>query len=366
MRSLLMVITLGCGMVGQVHLRAQEPSPLIQEVLAKHKAARELIRTLSATVRVEATHPKREVLGEGEYWRDGNTVRVRRDTPSGSIIDYRISDGEVRQIVTPGTNKNYEHAGLPGRARRQGVHGFGTRTDAYYELLLTQKDSDGHLYHLEDLISMAVTDLAAKKRRLDGVDCVALSFSATNKNGTSTEFTYWLNPARNYLVQRIDSSSNTGYSSVRSVVAWVEPIPGVIIPASSETTSYDEGELKHRRTAVLSGVVVNEPIPASVMALPPLPRGSLLTDDILGVRGYVDSSWRPIGKMEKYSGEMVISGSTGPDAAEHTSQSQSEPTSTGEWIVIVSLGVLIAGLGVLGYRRYQQAKARRTSEGDAL
>lgn len=367
MRSLLIAtcFAFSYGMVGQVHLRAQEPSPLIQEVLAKHKAARESIRTLSATVRVEATHPKREVLGEGEYWRDGNTVRVRRHATGGGFIDYRISGGEVRVVTTLSQDQVHNKQGIVGAASRTSEDDFPTRTDVYYEMLLSLKSPDGNFADLEELIAASTSKVEVATRHLDGDECVAIAFALVSKTGSQSQYTYWLARSKNYLIQQIDCIRDKQYAYKRKITSWDEPIPGVIVPIASELTALKDGKIWDGRTAVLSGVVVNEPIPASVMALPPLPRGSLLTDKIAGVQGNVDANWRPIGKMKPYAPVVLPPQTVSPDAAEHTTQSTTEPTSTGDWIVLASMGLLIAGLGVLGYRRYHQARSRRASAGDA-
>jgi hypothetical protein len=231
-------------------------------------------------------------------------------------------------------------------------------------MLLSLKSPDGNFADLEELIAASTSKVEVATRQLDGDECVAIAFALVSKTGSQSEYIYWLARSKNYLIQQIDCIRDRQYAYKRKITSWDEPIPGVIVPIASELTALKDGKIWDGRKAILSGVVVNKPIPASVMALPPLPRGSLLTDKIAGVQGNVDANWQPIGKMKPYVPVVLPSQAVRLDAAEHTTQSTTEPTSTGTWIVLASLGLLIAGLGVLGYRRYQQAKSCRASAGD--
>src|SRR5438045_2800071 len=89
----------------QGNAKAREVSPLLDQVRAAHKSALQAIRTMSATFRVEVASPKHKELIEGKYWRDGNTVRVHYNGVRGGRIDYRVSAGEVRQVITLSTDR---------------------------------------------------------------------------------------------------------------------------------------------------------------------------------------------------------------------------------------------------------------------
>src|SRR4051794_2548654 len=72
---------------------------LVARVREGHRAARESIRTLTASVTVEDVHPTRGVTARARYWRSGDVARVQQGEEGSGTEDYLRKGGEIRQVV---------------------------------------------------------------------------------------------------------------------------------------------------------------------------------------------------------------------------------------------------------------------------
>src|SRR5262249_19768017 len=71
--------------------RGEDPADLLSLVRARHRAARESIRTFSADVIKRLTVPEERFITGGTYWRSFNTVRVQEYPPgTGNIEDHLL------------------------------------------------------------------------------------------------------------------------------------------------------------------------------------------------------------------------------------------------------------------------------------
>ena len=319
--------------------RAQS-DPTIESVQAAHAAARRSIRTLSAVVKVELIKPEPKLLGAGKYWRVGDQVRVHEEGLAGSMIDYPVMGGELRRIITPGQ----AGARPPAHAARMTEVDYVTRTNAFEEMLNVLASPDGKPIDLDALSNRAASGVAVKRERHDGENFVVLSLSVASSRGPLTDYKIMHSIAKNYLIQWVEAvpDQNPDNKFVSEVTKWLEPVPGVFLPSEVVSTAYKKRDVIQSRVSTLSDVVVNQPIVAGMMALPRLPQGSFLKDDIAGVSGLVDSNWKPIGTMtptpKLYPAPPQRSTT---DTTEFAAQTASEPRSAGFWILISSCGLLI-------------------------
>jgi hypothetical protein len=330
-----------------------QDATLVQQVLAGHNAARQSIRTLSASLRVEQLKPEHRLLAAGTYWRIGDEVRVHQQGLEGSTIDYRVAGGEVRQVTLPG------RAGTtpPGLAQRLTEQDFTTRTNLFAEMQLVLADADGKPRDLGALLADASAGVTAGRERLGDDECVTLSFSVASRRGPLTRFKLWHVPSKNYLIRRVEAVPEQApdITFVSEITAWFEAAGGVIVPTTAKSESFHKGKLVHSRLSSVTDLRVNEPIDRAVMALPKLPAGSVLRDDIARVTGKVDSNWRPIGPLEPTRPMMAPPQPAASASEGYTSQSSSEPVSVGFVILVASGSLLVIALAVYGYRRYRLA-----------
>lgn len=339
-------------LLGPSGAAAQDAAALVGQVRAGHSSAVQSIHTLSATVRVELRKPEQRLLGAGKYWRVGNEVRVHQDGVEGSTIDYRVAGGEVRQVTLPGPNSS----GQPGHASRMSEQDLTTRTNAFKEMLLVLADPDGQPRDLDAMLASASSGVTTNHRSLDGDDCILLSFSVASRRGPVTKYTLWHVPAKNYLIKRLEAVTGGAEDDkfASAVTAWAEPVPGVLVPTAVRSDHYRSGSVVQSRTSVLTDVVVNAPIAPATMALPAPRNGSVWKDDIAGVSGKVDSNWKPIGPLTAAPKQYIVPGqSAAPGSAEYTSQSTSEPKSTGFWVLVASGAFLLLTISVIAYRRFR-------------
>src|SRR5260370_20246510 len=77
---------------------ADDQGDLLAMVRAGHRAARESIRSISATVSLEETFPQKEFIRSGKYWRSLDTVRVQEGHGGRTSDEYLMKDSKIRHV----------------------------------------------------------------------------------------------------------------------------------------------------------------------------------------------------------------------------------------------------------------------------
>jgi hypothetical protein len=268
-----------------------------------------------------------------------------------------MSGGEIRRLGRFWTKGQSVPNGVASRYNADTFFGSG---DVWREMLIELTGPGGGQLSLDRMLDAAEGSVRANREVLDGRDCVRLRHTHTIGKTTKEQVTQWHDVGRNYLISKIvveypnDREDSRG---VLQVTDWTEPIPGVIFPTQVRAEHTSKGAVYSATVTTLSNVVINKPVPASALALPSPPRGTVLSDHIDNLEGPIDSDWKPIGKLKTLSQQPILRPQEAPRAqpAEST-QSGSEPTSSARWVLIGSVAILLTVAGLVIGRRVRAAR----------
>ncbi len=310
---------------------------LVGRVRDEHRAARESIRTLSATVTFERVYPTQGVSARAKYWRSGDVVRIQEGEEGAGTEDYLLKDGEIRQV-----GRAWAKGGLKVSAVRRAASSPFAFCDAWREMMIEMNGPGLTRLSLDRFLEDADGPISADRVTLDGRPCVRLRFSQIHPMGVKYNITQWFDIGHNYLIRKAvaENPASPPSRSVAEVTDFIEPEPGVVLPVRVKSDHYTDGELKQTRVVTLTDVVVNRPVKATAFALPAIPSGTELRDSITMRMGRVDSNWNWIGATKELPPPLIKLGSAdpaNPDAAPSTS----EPPSTARLVLLVSATVII-------------------------
>jgi hypothetical protein len=331
---------------------AADKPDLVSVVREGHRAARQFIRTFSASVTDKITFEKQgiTVIATAKYWRTFDTARIREKQGSATA-DILLKDGEIRQVgraMEPRSKKDYYSV-----KRRTAVE-ILAQCDVWTKMLIDFPGPDGGHYDFDRSLEFAKGQPRASRVKEDGHNSIRLTMNCVSTTGIEYYVTLWHDVDRNYLVWK-KTATNDRYSnrSENEILEFVEPVPGVFIPTKCSGQWFGEdGELASREEITLSDIEVNKPIPASVFQLPAIPSGTLLDDHIRGVRYPINENWQPIGPERPIPGLAVVSKSDQASSDYH-SQSTSEAKPLSRLLVPVSLVILVTACICLIYRHYR-------------
>lgn len=323
---------------------------LLSLARAGHRAARESIHSLSATVTVENTFPKQPKLTQtGRYWRSFDVVRIQENVGGGSE-DYLLKNSEIRQVGQgAGPQPGQMHYG----AARKATTEFLSRVDVWRAMMIDFGGPNGGCYDLDRFLDFAKEPPRANRERKDGRDCIRIDIRLVSNTGVENDITLWHDIARNYLVCKemmVDKTSS--YKSGGNISEFAEPLPGLFVPIKYHGEYFRGDELICMIDITLSDLQVNKPIPKSMFQLPAIPSGTELLDHIQGKRYPIDANWQPIGTsqplvIQRFPGKSDNLGS------EYHSQSTAEARSFSWWLVTGSLMVLVSACVYSIYRRFR-------------
>ena len=122
---------------------------LVRLVRDGHRAARESIRTLSATVTIEEMLPKRGVREQGRYWRSGTTAHLQQGREGGHTHDALMKGGEIRIVGRTWAAGKQTPTGTA--LRQPSTASFGI-CDAWGEMLIELNGPDGAQLDLDRIL----------------------------------------------------------------------------------------------------------------------------------------------------------------------------------------------------------------------
>ena len=325
---------------------------LVTRVREGHRAARESIRTLTATITVDQIQPNQQALNRGRYWRSGNKARIQDGREGVHTEDLLMSNGELRHV---GRHWVDNKTTLTAVARRYpGTEMFGS-CDAWREMLIEMTGPEGGQLDLDRMLETTDGPVKADHDTLDGRACIRLRYSHTYRNGLKERATQWHDIGRNYLICKVlveYPDSPTSSRGIMQVKDYIEPSPGVVFPIRVQRDHYRNGELSSATVTTLSDVVVNQPVSAAALALPALPPGTVLKDYIDNKEGPIDSDWKPLGPMKPLAPRPVPPVEKAPTAQPtETAPSTAEPVSSARWVIAGSVAVLLVAVLLAVARR---------------
>lgn len=307
---------------------------LLARVRAAHAAA------AAALVPIELTYESRYANGTitpGEYFEDHKCIRTaewRRE----AFLETRTSDG--RSLTIYHNNKN------------AGVHAYWAPAfgNGKFQLLL-------HFYRQFDhgIIECAPVDVilsgphqmhACAWDQVDGRKMVRLELTVS-----TLRYTWWLDPAVNFLVRRstVDSPRNRR-KAFKEVKEFKDLGDGVFMPM--EAHFVPEGQSTPEVIIRVTGVRVGGPIAAEKFELT-VPAEYRVWDSI-AKKGFIvapDGSWQD----DRLPGRPTASGSAPtrplPAPTDRPRPTQAESADWTMWLLSGAAGLVAAGLSLLAWRR---------------
>jgi hypothetical protein len=322
--------------------RAQDPPDLLDDVVSRHRAAVESIRSFSCkhTVKEEYADGRVTVTAPGEYWRAGDDVRAKWRTGDkwcdGLISDMRVvtlsgavgrkataasiapDRGTALGVADPWVNAPFVFFAAPGKA---------TRPMAFWDLLL-QHEAKG-----------------AKRVREGQEEAVVVEVEISPSIRE-----YWFDPRHNYLIKKVVARSDQS-SATSEVVRFKEAAPGVFFPEAVVLKSYRAGNLLSTRTTTFSDVRVNAPMPDRMFRLD-LPANTEVHDLIQGKKYVTDAAGRPTGAGEDLPHPPPPRAPAAQPRIPRP-ETKSEPTHWTELVLPASLGILAIGVGAWVIQRWR-------------
>lgn len=297
---------------------------LVGRVRQEHRAARESIRSLSATVTFGMDFPSQVVNARAKYLRSGDVVRIQEGEEGAGTEDYLLKGGEIRQV-----GRTWAKGGVKVSAGKLAGSGPLAYCDAWREMMIEMQGPGLSRLSLDRILEDADGPVSADRVTLDGRPCVRLRFSQAFPMGVKYNVTQWHDIGYNYLIRKAvaENPASPPSRSVSQVTDFIEPEPGIVLPVRVKSDFYTDGELKQTKVVTLTDVVINKPVPAASLALPPIPSGIELQDKITMRVGRVDSNWNWIGSTRELPPPLIKLGSSDP-ADPDAAPSTAEPTST--------------------------------------
>lgn len=329
---------------------------LASQVREGHRAARESIRTLTATVTYETVHPTPGVIGKARYWRSGDVVRVQEGLEGAASDDFLMKAGEIRQVARTWKDSKLERV----VAARRGGDGLFCRFDAWRGMMIGMTGPNSGLLDLDAFLAVTDGPIRADLDTLDGRSCVRLRFSMTGATGWKASTSQWHDIGQNYLIRRrvVDYAGSPAFRTIEQVVDFAEHHPGVVFPTGVRSEHYRGGKLHSVEQMILTDLVINKPIPATLLALPAVPHGTLLKDRLNGRQGPIDSGWKPMGPMTPLDPPVVKAMPPSDVTDAEPSATESKPFAV--WLLSGSLVVTTAAVGLLVVRRLRATRPTAT------
>jgi hypothetical protein len=175
---------------------------------------------------------------------------------------------------------------------------------------------------------------------------------------------YWLDPRKNYLIQRVES---TAVGAARSqgkiadaivetnVERFAEPTRGIFFPATYTRTTRAGAEVQSRELTEIKSLQINGDLPADIFTLRANPKDHVI-DHIQGRRFVIGAD----GKTETLS-RPILPSTPSQGAPVELTETKSEPRLLPAWLLPASLACVLLGGLTWVVRRRRSAIAGRTS-----
>lgn len=310
---------------------------LLNELLLAHKAATQYFQTISCEVETLKVYPKKSVLAAGTYLRSGNRALLNLGNEQSGIDHFLLHRGEIRGV---GRSRWEEGEPTSFNAFRWPKSDNRTFADPFTEMLLNFQLPDNSYGTLEELLQSLTKKPLCKKTNLNGKEFIELQIYYETKQNSKIFTTYLFDIRKNYLATKADMRfQNNDITVSESCTDFFEVSRGVFFPKSLSRVGYRNGKKLTELTVTVSNLRVNEPIPEETLALPPIPDGTILIDNILGKEGPIDANWQWIGRPGKSVGTTLGAATPGGGAA--PTQTESEPWNFGTLIGFAGVSLMI-------------------------
>lgn len=322
---------------------------LLETIQVGNRAALQSIRTFSCQVLVSNIPADSVASGapnslRGNYRRSGDSVRIEWEQ-YGIFHDIVVKDFRFRTIVRGGGKTRAVIGRLSG-------HAIG-ECDVWPLALLTFPDPEtGVLVNFDDLLKGPARVSGVKRSSTNGREMVLVDLAHKYSN-----LQVWFDPTVNYLVRKrimrsVPQTSRQGKGRVEAeVLEFKEAAPATWFPVKVEMRHYLNDRLVLTRRAAFSKVRVNRPLPAEQFHLP-FPHAVTVSDQIEGKEYRADANGKPIGPSRPLAKVPPL-----PAGVTKRSETVDEPTRLVEWILPVSIGVIVLGGCLWLLRKWRRAAA---------
>jgi hypothetical protein len=194
--------------------RADSKPDLLAIVKTRHRAASEMIRSLSATFKYESLKPKAEVVSSGEYRRSLGIVRIHEGTDGQWTSDILVNGGETRVVGRYWTNLG----GIEYRAERaSGTQMIGL-SDMWMGMLMVVVGPNGEPMTIDRLLDCAKRAPSVSQVTEDGRKCirVELEYDAPDGRAGTTSTATTLSASGESLFDRPIGARFQQLSSLRN------------------------------------------------------------------------------------------------------------------------------------------------------
>ncbi|MBX9624430.1 MAG: hypothetical protein K2X82_11530 [Gemmataceae bacterium] len=342
-----MVAVVICAAAGHQASADDSSDVLLDRVLAAHRAARESIRTLKLSYKLEKQVPDRTIMGAGVYLRSGDVAVLRIERDDGSMSVAQTKNGETRHVsktLSPGKQARYL------ASRQSGSQTLGL-TDIWQRLMFSHVGLDQQSLPFEQYIRTASGPVRASSTRRDNREVVTV-IVPIGVGDTVQERRYEFDSGHNYsIAKHFISFSSSRERSEAEVLGYQDFGSGIFLPTATRMRTYKGDAIEQEWTATFSDVVVNAPLPEGQLALPVIPSGTDLIDRIEHLRYPVDSNWKRTGPAKTFHPIRVEA--PAESVAEFHTQTEAEPRPSYHWVIFASV-VALATAGVIwGVRRWR-------------
>jgi len=333
-----------------------EQADLVDLARQGQRSALESIRTFACEISDSYDPPKPEAQVRGEYFRSGNTIRVRETYVDGRTTDFLSRNSEVLGLARDPNNRRPE---LVVQASRKSIRDPFCVCDAWKLLLFSYTGPMGAQLSLEELLLANPKRLNASKARDQGFEVIKIELVFDDPRGFELQLELFLDPKLNYLARKMVRTSRREQGTVTGVwllSEFTEYGDGIYIPHKLKTERYANGKYTSAGYWDITNVRVNEPIPAEVFTLK-IP-GSIFFSDLITERSYwLDANGNPTGEGVRIVRGLEPDLRRGPALA---LGKQTSPDSGGYWLVI-GLGLAILLLTAVGLAIFWKSRRLKHS-----
>jgi len=329
-------------------LFAESPSELFNRARIENRRAVESAHSLYCGFSYSVSRPDESptMHQAGEYWRSGNTFRIKWKSAEQSA-DVLVREGRMLSILSSLDSRGSRNISA-GIAQYAGFVGLCDPTyDSLFAFRNPREPTKARLTFDELMTEQKARFLSAESNQ----DSVLIRVQ-TGEDHNVTEYRFAT--GMNYLISEVRALGPNGAGGdnlpTSRVVRFVEPTPGIFFPAQviKELTSNGKS---YSQNWEFRNVTVNGPLPTGIMELR-FPKG-VTAHDLIQKKSYVvDESGNPAGPLSDLKTVPPP-----PKGMKFLTETREEPKSWTRWILPASLLCLVLSLSTYVIRQWRARRA---------
>jgi hypothetical protein len=264
-----------------------------------------MIQAYYAEIRTD-NNLEKEFSRTAKYWRERGRIRLREQNTPWKTVDLEITGGRL-QVIPTFDGKTVLDSHISGTIITN-KHYRVADADPW-EFSLFSLPVGIHTRPPELIYSLSE---AAQRGRVTSVEWSRvgghrLGHLNIELNPGVREYEVWVDPARNCLIAKCihtyqGSGSKLIWRLEYQVEGWAEPSSTIFVPTKVLHKTFLNGKLVNDIVAIISNVRVNSPLPARP-AMPSLPAGTLVFDELQGGTYKIDGAGNKVGGFAPSGGD---------------------------------------------------------------